>query len=902
MSKIEKVYNIVCYAKIAHKDEKNYQGINTSEVAKKMNIYRSEASALLNKLVSDGKLMKNGTRPVLYTPITLENDSYTDNTPTDNEQSCLDQIIGADSSLKYQIDLARSAISYPPLGLHTLITGESGTGKSMLAEKMWQYACEIRKRKDIPFITFSCAEYADNPQLILEQLFGHKKGAFTGAAQDRPGLVEKANGGILFLDEIHRLPPTCQELLFILMDKGMIRRIGDNEDIPISLQIIGATSENISNILLKTFRRRMPVNIYMPTLAERSTSEHLSLIKLFLQEEAFRIKKNIHITGKALQAFLNYNGEGNIGDLKSNLLISCAKSFVRSKTGTLTITVYDIPQLVYITNKEIDHSYSPYIQEVSQKGITFYADKKRKTENSKDAQNFDFYHFSKTHIPDFDASDERREDSACLDNDYIERYYEQSLSNLKLKQLDKESVPDIVLEATSYIIRHAYLNKGRAFDEAIQAAIMLHLKQFYYLIKSNHVIYNPELKKINIYYEKEVQIVKEMLPELQRIFGVNILDDEIGFLSILLSKTADQTIEFKRKVLLVSFGASVASSIASFAKQSFDSDCIEFLNIPFRMTPAEIFEMVHNKIKGMHEAKELLILTDIPSLVSRFQSFKNESQIPCTIIPVISPILTLEASKIIHDNKKSLSSITEELKTSYLNYINCLLKNESLIKNDLIKKEAIIIYSIHGRQHGEAIQKLLFKKIKASNAFGILIACSEKEVQMLLKSYDNVHLIIGDRPPKDCLLPYYGLENLIFQEGIQKITIHLQYDEPLLAHTSFFIQNNINRKDLNLSMKNVTDLFAPSFPIEELFQHGKNVIEELELQVFHRTLSADSYVRGYLYFVSMAEKLFQKKKLPLGINPQIESITKARMILQQELKTYTFLIPYNEIKQFLSIF
>lgn len=91
----------------------------------------------------------------------------------------------------------------------------------MFAETMYKYAKEIGKLKaNAPFVAFNCADYANNPQLLMSHIFGVKKGTYTGAIMDRIGLVEKANEGILFLDEVHRLPAEGQEMLFYLIDKG----------------------------------------------------------------------------------------------------------------------------------------------------------------------------------------------------------------------------------------------------------------------------------------------------------------------------------------------------------------------------------------------------------------------------------------------------------------------------------------------------------------------------------------------------------------------------------------------------------------------------------------------------------------------------------------------------------
>ena len=94
----------------------------------------------------------------------------------------------------------------------------------MFAECMYHFAIDSEMLSaDAPFVSFNCADYAQNPQLLFGHIFGIKKGAYTGAAQDSPGLIAKADGGILFLDEIHRLPPEGQEMLFTFMDKGVYR-------------------------------------------------------------------------------------------------------------------------------------------------------------------------------------------------------------------------------------------------------------------------------------------------------------------------------------------------------------------------------------------------------------------------------------------------------------------------------------------------------------------------------------------------------------------------------------------------------------------------------------------------------------------------------------------------------
>lgn len=166
----------------------------------------------------------------------------------------------------------------------------------MFAEMMYNFAKESKSiNEDAPFVRFNCADYADNPQLVVAQIFGVKKGAFTGADKDKDGLLKKADGGILFLDEVHRLSPQGQEMLFTFIDNGTFRKLGDTDtQIKASVQIISATTEDIQSFMLKTFTRRIPMTITLPPLRQRTLEERYLLLESFIREESVRLQKNIY--------------------------------------------------------------------------------------------------------------------------------------------------------------------------------------------------------------------------------------------------------------------------------------------------------------------------------------------------------------------------------------------------------------------------------------------------------------------------------------------------------------------------------------------------------------------------------------------------------------------------------
>ena len=179
----------------------------------------------------------------------------------------------------------------------------------MFAEAMHDFACRSGViREDAPFIRFNCADYADNPQLLVAQIFGVKKGAYSGAEKDRTGLLQEADGGMFFLDEVHRLPPQGQEMLFTFIDKGAYRPLGDTGAMrKASVRIVAATTEAPRSSLLGTFTRRIPMTITLPPLRERTIEERFALVKHFLCMEAGRLQHEIYAEYHAVLSFLLYD-------------------------------------------------------------------------------------------------------------------------------------------------------------------------------------------------------------------------------------------------------------------------------------------------------------------------------------------------------------------------------------------------------------------------------------------------------------------------------------------------------------------------------------------------------------------------------------------------------------------
>lgn len=224
-----------------------------------------------------------------------------------------------------------------PTDCNVLISGESGTGKELAARLI--HACSNRGKS--PFIAFNCAAF--NEELIDNELFGHEKDAFTGATALKAGLLETANGGTVFLDEIGDMPFSKQIKLLRVIQEREILRVGGTTPIPIDVRIIAATAKDLKaaadsgDFRSDLFFRLNVVNIILPELTEHR--EDIPLLSYHMLEKCLKkTKKKIRaISGDAMELIKNYTFPGNIRELEN--IIEHAVAMCR----TDIIHVHDLP-------------------------------------------------------------------------------------------------------------------------------------------------------------------------------------------------------------------------------------------------------------------------------------------------------------------------------------------------------------------------------------------------------------------------------------------------------------------------------------------------------------------------------------------------------------------------------
>src|SRR5574337_493569 len=241
-----------------------------------------------------------------------------------------DTIVGNSPAMRRVFDLVEKVIDSSAT---ILLTGETGTGKGVIAHHLHHHG----PRRGRLFIEQNCGAL---PESLLEsELFGHRRGAFTGAVQDKKGLFEAADGGTLFLDEVSEMSPTMQAKLLQVLQDGRMRRIGETESRQVDVRIVAATNRDLESEIKKgafqadLYYRLSVFPIRTPPLRERREDIPM-LVSYFLEQQCKKLKRPVMgLSQEAMERLCNYDFPGNVRDLaeRTGLPVEFLQPFRRSE-------------------------------------------------------------------------------------------------------------------------------------------------------------------------------------------------------------------------------------------------------------------------------------------------------------------------------------------------------------------------------------------------------------------------------------------------------------------------------------------------------------------------------------------------------------------------------------------
>jgi len=886
MKRIEKVYNYMVEEskEFSLDDIKLGRGFSAGSIASGLSMMRNNVSLELNNLLRADKIIKIKGRPVLFLdrgtverllehkletgPLEVENihELIRQVETIDVEKNPFDSLIGCNTSLKKHIEQAKAAVLYPPNGLNTLIVGPTGVGKTLFANMMYKYAIYVKKLEDkAPFVLFNCADYYNNPQLLLSHIFGHIKGAFTGADVEKEGIVAKANGGILFLDEIHRLPPEGQEMIFYFIDTGSYNKLGETErNRKSTVLIIGATTEDPASSLLKTFVRRIPIVISLPPLEERPAKDKLDIVKFLLANEAHRVNKPIKVDAEAVKAIIGSTSYGNIGQLKSNIQLVCATGFLNSINNKDFIEI-DFKSLPTDIKNGL---FSFSSKKMGVEELTKYFDNqmivmpqgyKVLIEEDSSEPTFNLYKIIEDKaaiLKDEGADDEYIKKFITTDIDiHLKCFYKKS----KNIAHDREKILKIVNEDTLQfaeevrVLVEAELN--RKFNERFLYAFSLHISAFLERIESRRSLQYTNIKNTINDKAEEFNISLKIKELIEKKYNIVVPDMEVIYLTLLISSVQEEQNNERVAVIVALHGSSTASSMVNVAKNLLGEGVVEGIDMPLNVSPQRVLNDIIEKVNEIDMGRGVLLLVDMGSLTSFDIIITKETGIRVKTVDMASTPLVLEAVRKANMLDMDLDTLYDSLK-DFKGYGMYSKDSKKLVSR---KSTAIITICSTGEGTAKKLKELVHNiviNITRDEIFIIPIGIinMKADIENLMKHY-TIIASVGVKDPK-IDAPFISIEKLIGGDGEKRIINIIQ-------------NNNIP-----------TDIKKENVVVKELCEDSLN-----EFLTF---LNPRKIISVLINFTSALEKKINKKlsnsfKIKLMIHT---GCALERMVINESL-TYT---------------
>lgn len=712
MKRIDRIY---AYMKQVYETGALHErGLTAEQIAQKLDILRSNVSRELNELYRQKKIEKANGRPVryFYSDGKIKNIKRHIETKKVNEHSsAFSKFVGV--SLKAQIDQAKAAIIYPPNGLHTLILGQTGVGKTLFAHMMFEYGREIGHfKQNTPFITFNCADYYNNPQLLISHIFGHAKGAFTGADTSAIGLIESADEGVLFLDEVHRLPPEGQEMIFYFMDTGTFNRLGETKrERKARVLIICATTEDPDSVLTKTFKRRIPNIIEIPPLSERPVEEKLEITKLLFLRESRCIKRPIKVSGDAIKALIGSIGPGNVGQLESNVRLLCAQGLLNIKNRKyIDIDYHILPSqiksgiLAMSTKRQDMAAISATI------GNEFYVtpDSKGKLPKEVEGEKFNLYQMVENKVKILKgegiADDVVQQVMIADVNAYLKNFYLKQKQNVTLSVHDRllkiidvdmvdftQQVADLVAEKINLISKERFLY-----------AFGLHLSSLFARIKEKKQFRNSLSGMVNT-STLEFELAQEIKSLIESHYNIEIANSEMEYFAMLLQSLKQEDITDKIVIAVAMHGNYTASSVCDVARKLFSATKVQLIpfDMPLECKPNEMLERIVERLRHINCSQGVLLMADMGSLCNFGPLIQEKLNISILTINMVTTPLVLEAMRKVDMAGVTLQAVYDSLK-SFGGY------DDSTILSSKEKKDIIITICSSGEGTAEKLKQMIW--------------------------------------------------------------------------------------------------------------------------------------------------------------------------------------------------
>lgn len=914
--RIDRIYMYV-KEKTAHLTKAEYdQGVTTQEIAEVLGIQRTNSSKDLNQLVREGKLIKTDGRPVRYIyqtlvthvkPVTKHVVSYKE-TPVSEEKNTLQidtkdifaKIIGANGSMKNSVEQAKAAILYPPRGLNCLITGPTGSGKTYFAHAMYHFAKAHHViDEETELIVFNCADYANNPELLMSHLFGYAKGAFTGADEEKMGIIDQADGGMLFLDEIHRLPPEGQEMIFYFMDHGTYSRLGETtKSHEANVRIVGATTEDPGSSLLETFVRRIPINIKLPAFEKRPTNEKVDLVKIMIAHEANRTQRKISLTEDVAKALIGSVTYGNIGQLKSNIQLVCARGFLNHmQSPEISITIDDLTEGIRsgLIQLASNRSAMAELSKILEPKITVAPnDTIMKIQSDSYELPYNLYDIigDKAALLKSDGLDQEAINHFISTdiNIHLKSFYKDHGFSFNADSKLAEFVDPKIIEVTNQIYVMVKRSLPYEFQQNFIYAMSLHISSFLKKInlgEERHT--NDNIREMAFDFPDEYAVAKEVRSYIETYFQVEIPESEDYYLTVLLVSLRANQASGRIGVVVAAHGNSTASSMVQVVQQLLDAENVRAVDMPLDMDPKTALDRIERNVQEVDEGSGVILLVDMGSLASFNSQIQRDTGIPVRTVDMVTTSLVLETVRKVSVLGTDLDMLHESLK-NFRGYAEISSVESVQEAKPIHKKKAVLAICASGEGTAQRIKELIERAVNKRQETELeVLALSIVEVKEELPVIQKEYQIIATTGITDLNIqaPFIPLERFIDQ-NIEVILDQLLMESEL-EETEFISLDEESAK--NTCVEFISDNF--------IFINGSKLIDpmwQFSTQISQTTgIGDEEYgfkINLVMHTAGMIERIIRNELLTVEENeltnttndPLYSQLAASVVLLEDQIK------------------
>lgn len=839
--------------------KKDNATFTTASLAKELHASRNVISQYLNEYHEEGILIKVNERPILFFERSIcDHGEELEEVYANYHDLCeaieklkqrsvaFTKLIGCKGSLGSIVQQCKSAINYPNGGLPILLLGPTGVGKSLIANTMYEYGVEKGIFGEASrCITVNCSEYADNPEFFLTNLFGCKKGAYTGADKDREGLISLADGGMLFLDEVHCLSNECQEKLFLFMDKGIYHMVGDNDKwYEAHEHLVFATTENPKTALLKTLYRRIPIVTQLPALSQRPKQEKQELLVYLLEKEAKRIARELMISHRLTQIIEQLEFPENIGQFTNCIRVMVANAYVTSQGSEDALAL------------DIQHLPDERIEQCNQEGLFVrYGDTtmislqdlkiNQKRELKLYAFNRDLINICEEYNGDFNTLAHR-----------CSRRFQQYLDAICFADENSTSVKELLYYG---VIENICGRIGKKYGVSFSNSALINLAKLYndYVVNeaSCDILLQNNMKEI----EKSIQHFTQFMPDIVAMTSdfatqtktlLNFEMNSLMFLNAILylKELSTRIMERETRCIILAHGYSTASSLATTANYMVEDDIFDALDMPMDVNVKTIAEKLSEYIETRKKMRDLIILVDMGSLEDIYKRVVLMDRINIVIMNNVTIKLALDVGMKVKQNL-SVKRIMEEVRTQDYSTKAIFMENRK-------KEKAILTVCATGIATAEKISGLLVESLPATASLQV-IECSFDTLMRagkedaIFDKYD-VQFIIGTLDPNVEGIPFISIEDIIEKQNMHRIEQMLEHvlnPQELEAFSANIIRN--------FSLQNLLDYLTILNP-KKIISFVEDIINSIQRDL-DLQMSGNTIVGLYLHISCLIERLITDK-------------------------------------------